>query len=412
MIIRFIEKFHFLPFWYICFMTEIQYELQLKNAIELSFGSKITHSHQCEALAKNIDNICGITIGANTLRRFLGFLYSPYKSSKKTLDILSLYSGYEDWSSFKENLLLHAFHPMSIDEEGKFYLEFYKIKVTPEADLNYHNACRNIAHRILFNPALLQKLSPKLARNPTAHIYFFERFPYIDGLGGKYKNCVKQYLQKKDKEAQIFGNALLCLSSFLTGKHTLDLKSYNVLSSISLSEEMHPFTVARHLGTRILHSFMINAHLTDEHKIEIEKWGKFFLTTQKTTHWYYPYFQHMMAEYLNLLGCYSEANQILNSTKYFSAGYSIEKGYVEAMQISFQISTHLSSPKKFLDWFKLNKSFDVVNPLFKNYYDLQALCAFRNIVVSRKKREQCEKRIEELVNKTGFEYFRDFSCQN
>ncbi len=181
-------------------MAVIQFELELKKAIELSFGNKITHSHQCEDLALNINSICGLPIGANTIRRFLGFLNSPFQPSKKTLDILSLYSGYEDWNSFKENLSLHAFHPMSIDEEEKFYLEFYKIKVTPEADLNYHNACRNIAHRILFNPALLQKLSPKLARNPTAHIYFFERFPYIDGLGGKYKNCVNNIYKKKIKK--------------------------------------------------------------------------------------------------------------------------------------------------------------------------------------------------------------------
>ncbi len=119
-----------------------------------------------------------------------------------------------------------------------------------------------------------------------------------------------------------------------------------------------------------------------------------------------------MAEYLNLLGCYSEANQILNSTKYFSADYRIEKGYVEAMQISFQISTHQTSPAKFICWYKSFKNFDSVNPLFKNYYELQALCAFRNIAVSRHKREQCDKRIEDRVNKTGFEYFRNFSCQN
>ncbi len=390
-------------------MTDIQYELELKNAIELSFGNKITHSHQCETLASNIQSICSVTIGANTIRRFLGFLISPYKSSKKTLDILSLYCGYEDWNSFKENLSLHAYHPMSMDEEEKFYLEFYKIQVTPEADLNYHNACRNIAHRILFNPALLQKLSPKLARNPTAQIYFFERFPYIDGLGGKYRICVKQYLQKEDKEAQIFGNALLCLSSFLTGKFTPDQNFCRVISSITINEQMHPFTVARHLGSRILHSFVMNRHLTNEHKAEIEKWDKFFLTTQKNTHWYYPYFQHMMAEYLNIIGSYEEANKILNSIKYYSAGFSIEKGYEEAMQISSQISAHKKNPDKYLQWYRSYKSFDTVNPLFKNYYELQALCAFRNLKISDKKRQRCESRIFELVNKTGFEYFSNFS---
>jgi len=185
-------------------------------------------------------------------------------------------------------------------------LNFYDIEVKEEADMNYHNASKNFALRILFNPALLSKLSSSLASNPVSQIYFFERFPYIDGPGlPEYKRAIQQYLQKKTPEAQIFGNTLLFLSDFLCNK-SQNLKKYHFrMMKFDVNESMHPFAIARFVGTNIL-----NAHLNNENleywMDKAKSWNNCFLKKRKLKFWSYPYFQHMIADYMNLCGLFGE----------------------------------------------------------------------------------------------------------
>ena len=53
-------------------------------------------------------------IGANTVRRVLGFLKKEHSTSLKTLDILAEYSGYDNWSSFTEQADKLKYEPLSI----------------------------------------------------------------------------------------------------------------------------------------------------------------------------------------------------------------------------------------------------------------------------------------------------------
>jgi hypothetical protein len=288
-------------------------------------------------------------------------------------------------------------------------LNFYDIEVKEEADMNYHNASKNFALRILFNPALLSKLSSSLASNPVSQIYFFERFPYIDGPGlPEYKRAIQQYLQKKTPEAQIFGNTLLFLSDFLCNKSQNLKKYHSRMMKFDVNESMHPFAIARFVGTNKL-----NAHLNNENLeywiSEAKRWNDFFLKKRKLKFWSYPYFQHMIADYMNLCCLFGESYSIAKTINYFDEDYEIESGYTEALQVISTIPRHSVSSFVYENWFinKSEKYFESINPLFKKYYQLQAICIYRSLTKG-KKRQKADERISKVITQTGFVYFTRF----
>lgn len=384
-------------------IDKIQKE-QLSKYVYDKFGKKLKYSHQCIQLSAEIKSITGKNIGANTVRRFLGFLNHNFSTSLTTLNILSEYAGFHDWYSFTEKDTSTSFMPLTLDQEALLYLNFYAIDVKTEGDMNYHNVCRNIAVRILYNPVLLEKLAPLLAKIPTAQIYFFERFPYIDGLCNSYKRSIQLYLQKKTDEAQIFGNCLLFLSAYLCNNHE-DLKTYHVrLNQHPLNDSMHPFAIARYIGSNLLY-----AHIKRENTVgwvaEVNKWNNFFLRKENMSFWQYPYFQHMICDYLNLAGYFNDSYQIVKTKDHLVKKYEIEKGYEEALDVITHISRYAKSPDKFMNWLAATDSPNNISPLFKKYFELQVLCVHRSLLPKGKKLKNVNIKIEELVTQTGFTYF-------
>lgn len=381
----------------------------LKSFTNSTFTEPVQHSFQCEHLSKQIKRSTEIYVSPQTLRRFFGFIQSDFSPSVKTLNALCVYNGFPNWQSFTEQFLDTNYQPLTLDQEANLYLHFYQIEVKEEADMNYHNASKNFALRILSNPALLSKLSSSLARNPVSQIYFFERFPYIDGLHSDiYKRAIQQYLQKKTDDAQIFGNSLLFLSDFLCGKQK-DLKKYlDKIMQFQITETMHPFTVARFVGTNILYSHLSNEKL-DYWMNELAKWNQYFLKKGKIKFWSYPYFQHMVSDYMNLCGLFKESYSIIKSIQYFDKDYEIENGYSEALKIISTIAHQSLSSFDYKNWFanESGKCFETINPLFKKFYELQAFCVYRSYL-TKKKKEKVTEYINRLIAQTGFIYFSNF----
>ncbi len=382
---------------------------ELKSFTNNTFTEPVLHSFQCEELSKHIKNVTGSYISAQTLRRLYGFIKSEFYPSVKTLNVLSAYNGFLNWHSFAEQLANKNFEALTLDEEASLYLSFYEIDINEERDMNYHNATRNIALRILSNPQLLSKLSSSLASNPVSQIYFFERFPFTDGLASPvYRRSIRQYLQKNTTEAQIYGNSLLFLSDFLCNKQKELKKSYERLMQFEINETMHPFIIARYLGSNILYCQLKNKNWQDLN-IKINTWNQFFLPKEKISIFQYPYFQHLMASYLNLAGLFSESYQLIRSIRMKDREYEIEAGYKEALQIISGIGRHSVPSFDYQHWFTnhMEKYLETVSPLFKKIYELQAFCVYRSLVTG-KKREKANARISRLVNQTGFVYFTNF----
>lgn len=376
---------------------------QLINFTSQTFGKPLTHSFESEILSERIKESTGKEVSPQTLRRFFGFLKTEFRPSIKTLNALAEYSGFSSWHAFTEQSSSN-YHPLTLDQEANLYLDFYKIEMQAEGDMNYHNASRNIAFRILFNPALLSKLSPSLAKNPVSQVYFFERFPYIDGLCTDYKRSIQLYLQKKEGESQIFGNSLLFLSAFLCKKHK-ELKTYlDRINKVALQKAMHPFTIARYIGSNILYQQLINGDASPWIETA-NKWNQYFLQKGNIGFWRYPYFQHMICDYLNLTGLFKESHQIALTINLFGKNYEMEKGYPEALEVIRQIAHHTSSTEAYKDWFETTKAFESIHPLFKKYYRLQALYIYHSIIRNIRRKQKAESEIKDLICKTGFFVF-------
>jgi len=382
---------------------------ELKNFTNNTFTEPVKHSFQCEELSKHIKKVTGSYISAQTLRRLYGFIKSDFYPSVKTINILAVYNGFPNWHSFIEQITNKNFQPLTLDQEASLYLSFYEIDIKEERDMNYHNASKNIALRILSNPQLLSKLSSSLASNPVSQIYFFERFPYTDGLASPvYKRAIQLYLQKKTNEAQIFGYSMLFLSAFLSNNEREMDSIYKKLMEFKLNENIHPFAVARYLGSNVLYNHRKNKSMAELLE-QINHWNQFFLPKEKVAIWQYPYFQHLMACYLNVAGLFDESYKIIRSIRMEDKEYEIESGYKEILQVITSIARHSLTSFDYKNWFtnESEKYFETISPLFKNFYQLQALCVYRSLLEG-KKREKVNEKIKRLVNQTGFVYFINF----
>lgn len=378
---------------------------ELRKLTYQSFGKPLTHSFETESLSSDIRKLTGVYLSPQTLRRFFRFVDSPFAPSMKTLEALAQYNGFSSWHSFI-NSGSQNFQPLSLDQEANLYLSFYQIEMQTEGDMNYHNATRNIALRILFNPQLLSKLSASLAKNAVAQVYFFEHFPFIDGLCSEYKRSIRLYLQKKDPSAQVFGNSLLFLSAFLA-KRTRELPiKIERINRVTLEQSMHPFTVARYIGSNILYHTIT----CGDAEMWIEKareWNQFFLQKGTVGFWRYPYFQHMICDYLNMAGLFEDSRDILRSSRRFGDFFAIENGYPEALDVISHVGRRCRSKEAFMKWFDA-KSFQSVHPLFRNYHRLQALCAYLPLARNDKKKQRLLAEKQMLVRQTGFLFFEDY----
>ena len=382
---------------------------ELKKFTNNTFTEPIAYSFQCEELSKHIRKITGQYISAQTLRRLYGFIQSDFYPSVKTVNILAGYNGFPNWHSFTKHVAETNFQSLTLDQEANLYLSFYEIEMKDEGDMNYHNASKNIALRILSNPPLLSKLSSSLASNPVSQIYFFERFPYTDGLASPvYKRSIRQYLQKQTTEARIYGNSLLFLSAFLCNKSKDLDRSFEQLENLQVNETLHPFAVARYLGSKILYYQQKNKSV-DDLLNQVKQWNEYFLPKEKIAFWQYPYFQHLIACYLNLACLFEESFHIIRTIRMDNNSFEIESGYKEVLQIISNISRHSVTSFDYKNWF-LNESekyLEAVSPLFKKFYELQALCVYRSLVKG-KKREKVSEKVNRLVNQTGFVFFANF----
>jgi hypothetical protein len=221
----------------------------------------------------------------------------------------------------------------------------------------------------------------------------------------EYKRSVQLYLQKKTGESKVFGQSLLLLSEFLCGNYKAVRTQFEKLRVHTPNEAMHPFVIARYVGSHILDRKVRNESI-DECVEESNKWNDYFLHKHTSSFWQYPYFQHMMAGYYNLAGYYDEAYHILRTTRYSRKKMEIENGYPQALEVVTQLSQHRHSPEAFKKWVRTTTCVEECVPFFKKFYKLQVLSAYRTLLNEGKRKQEVEKQILDLVQQTGFTHFQ------
>jgi hypothetical protein len=384
----------------------------LKQKTAVTFGKAIKRSFECDLLSQHIKKATTEYLSAQSLRRFWNFLETPFSPAINTLNILSRYCGYQDWDDFTGNIQSAVFTPINSKEEMRLYLDFFKLHINDEQDMNYHNACRLISSRILNNKALFEGLVKHLAENQVAQVFFFERFPFIDGLGTGYDRGIKLYLQhKKNEEAQVFGICLLLLGAFLSQKDKLLKFYFSKLEQYTLQNNWHPFLTGRYIGSQLLYCHAFEKEPEKYFWLEKAKnYGKHFHHISNIKFWRFPYYQFMMCDYLNLVEEYRLSYELLHPFKKLQkTEITVEDGYHDALCIINGVSlSGLGKKEQAAQQVWQSANFDKLSIIFKKYFTLQYLASNTRAtsMISVTKKNQLSEQADTMIRETGFIYFR------
>lgn len=387
---------------------------QLRQKVAASFGKPINHGFECVALSNEIKKHTDEYLSSQSLRRFFGFLPSDFSPAINTLNILSRYCRYFDWNDFVRKAQKKSYTPLTSKEEILLYLDFYNLQLHDEKDINFHNACRIINSRILSNPTLFESLAKPLAENRLARVFFYERFPFIDGLCSGYERGVNLYLRntKEIEESQVYGICLLMLGAFLSEDMKLLHTSFAKLGPYQLHTQWHPFIIARFIGSHLLFY-----HATGQEDLkntwleQAHHYGRYFTSVSRIGYWKFPYYQFMICDYLNLVKEYLASNELMYPfKKRHDIDLVVEDGYFDALCIIAGVSlTGLAKPGQAFKKWELADC-DKLGIIFKKYFTIQFLTGeLQSTPLTRsKKRKQLQDRTAQLIEETGFVYFKNF----
>jgi hypothetical protein len=385
----------------------------LVESIQKTFGSTLLYSKDCLLLSDDIYDNIQVRISAQTLRRLMNFIDDGVKISNTSLNYLAVYCGYENYKDFIKQ---YNDNTKIVDSKDIKYIKlFYSINPkNPSLDENYHNASKNIAKLLLRDNDLLNSTSTFLAKNKSAQIFFYERFPHIDALSAGYSIHLSKYLKEKNNyESQLFGNCLLYFGFAMSNnvKRSFFLK---LINAIPEEQIYHPFPLARKFASNILEHYLNKnelelekwINLTIKEASEISKWKREFIN--------FPYFQFIIADVFNLIERPVEAEEILKICELDYKrlpGFTLDEGYIEALDLIkainlFQLGK-VSESKRIL---KRVNSKDIIF-IMHDYFLIQRLIIELKMITSKtsRKYQLKETELNRLINKTKFYFFLDYN---
>ena len=365
----------------------------------------------CSTLAQQIKQTMHVSLSVQTLRRFSGQVQDTASvPSAFTLNAIAEFCGYNDFTSFTKLLNDEkGFTPASLEHERELYLNVYRVEIKNEQDENYHNAVRFIAERIVNNIILYNSLVATLAKLPAGQIFFFERFPYIDGLGVGYDRGYKLYLQyKKDRQAQIFGYSILLLKAFLCDNKTEMELYYKEMEKHEIRITDHAFVIGRKIGSELLYHFhnnnkdafymAVNAAMEMSKKINEEKYGI----------WVFPHYKYMISDYLLLVHRYDLVYELLHPiTKQKREEIIVQNGYYEALMVMYWRS-YFEVNNKWKDFEKVEHKIPAqFNFTFQKYFSIhRKLIEFKALQAKKVTAKKVEVQLINLIEQTGFTFFK------
>ncbi len=383
--------------------------LVIRNRVEKRYGHPIVFSSDCERLSEHIFETTGARISAQTLRRVFGFLSGSTQPAPHTLNILANYCGLNSPEEFNQTPAIQMELPQDkAMVQAEIIRHFYTIEHLPEMDYNYQNACGNIAEIICHNHPLLVELGSFLSQNPVAQIYFFERFPYIDGLAGPYTAFLKNYMQHKEGfEAQLFGNCMLFLGAFLSQNKKEQEAYYSKIVALPDYINYHPFPTGRRRAITIMQSE------GEAQKKQIKKAfeEELIMRKEKEVFRATPYYPFIMVEGLNLIKEYEAANEMIKIADEFYSpiiNQFVEPGYHECFKMSRAI-TYFHTGKQD----QAKSLMQSINPrdfafTSRKYYSIMHTIIERELCTdgAKRKKELLLSRFRELIQQTKFTYFK------
>ncbi len=374
---------------------------QLKEHVVLKAGFVIQNPIDCERLSDLIFKKTKFYISSATLKRFMGFYNSGFKPSYQTLEILSVFCGFDGWNDYanpNKNT-----EPVTI-EELTFFKNIFNLK--DYSDIADHDetmqmVSRRIAERLREDPKAFETILPDLAKNKLAQVFYFEHFPDYDNLVSFQHKGYTEYLKhKKTPEAQVFGNCILFFGAFLSADNILMEQYYEKLMQIEIPDDIHPMPLGRYYQCLILFQHFVEEKPIDNilkqiYAIEkrLPRIGLHFKN--------FPGLHYFVADALILSGYYKDALKIIDlATKNYSIYREfVWKGYYRQFQLMMaEAYFHLKKTKKAEQLLKK------INPEKFYFISRKYFTTRRNLLLIQlnKENSNLKKETNELINKHSF----------
>ena len=226
--------------------TERKIFIELRKAVSAKLGKEISSSSHCDELSIELKKI-GFIINAQTFRRFFGLIKSSGNFHIFTLDALSQYCEFPDFSSFKKNLIENELDIFFGDLDGK------------HPEFNYWALSENICRKIIDSPSMLASVHHQLVKYPLARTFFIEHHPMRDLAGTVYAQYFHDYLKYEHaNEAKLFAYGFLYMSAFLTENGEFMEIYAQKIRETELTSEVYVLPAARKFGVALLQSWLKN----------------------------------------------------------------------------------------------------------------------------------------------------------
>lgn len=382
----------------------------LKKEVERVFGFPVNSNIRHEKLCDDLYAKCSERISSRTVYRVFSSSSNPVVPSKHTLDLLSRYCGYD-----------------CVEEFSKLYVDDVSFSVFSELDIlkdiyNISYKSESIKYRdpALFSitKTLVQKLRKKgsyrdglvleYSKHPIAQSYYIEQFVDYDSLDKFYNKAIQVYLKNKEgEEAQIFGNCLLYLHAFLT-QDAVGCKVYfDKINEFKLDMHIHPFVVGRYFACNLMHShFYLDDGVENviEELVTIEK----YVPRKGDSYENFPCFHFMVCDALIKCEEYQVCLDMLDKAfaEYPKGRENVDQGFYNAFYLFYAICFHKLGDSKKRDKNLKECKEGEYNFLSQNYYSIQQKLLELEITESKIEERRLTKEIDDLVEETGFSYFK------
>lgn len=370
----------------------------LKSLVAIGFSKNVTTAYDCSSLATAIETTIQKKVSVDTLRRFFGVINSTSLPSTYTLDVLSKYVGYKNWSDliagYQEEKQLHQknvlyellikgvsyqelmvrFSTLSKTNETyelfnqvilikaqqkdvAFFENIFEFKVLFELDESYKYAIYHTLHllgSLCFTNDWLQKIAVKKYYNLPYDVDYFVEWLVIPEHS-YYLELLENYhrVTKDNTDKTVFYYTIKCTTLAKKGAWKLFSKHYDELMTLSVNADLlNNFLQMRWFGIQLIHDHHLNRNLNSDYLFTsiMESTGintkdagtrvsSVFIITQYLLHIEnYPLiidlFEKKVTKYSNILGYWAALNY--NQLKVYYAYALVKTNQEEKARMVFK----------------------------------------------------------------------------
>ena len=227
----------------------------LRAALEMEYGAPITTKGDCDSLSLAIRRrLLSETVSSQTLRRLFGLIQGNKSGFETgTLTILARYLGMQDHEELLE-LMRKGRDP--ILEAQITILKNLAQGVEPDQDHPWIIS-DHFVRLMISNEPYRRELATALIKSPLGQKQLMECFPLIDHINNpEYRDLLDEYLQLQSEETrrrtELFVYGLCGIGAYMSGQRELLSHYAELLSRLSVTEELPQQQVARRYGVLLL----------------------------------------------------------------------------------------------------------------------------------------------------------------